>query len=602
HYWSTSQYWPKFAPVIINGIMYSTWYTATTGYSNGVMATDLYTGKTLWVVNTTNALRCGMVTEWKTINAYGCIGPYIWTTGTLPAADTGGTLIANQGTQWNMYDALTGKYVLSVVNGTTPVWTTDEHGHMIGYYINSTVGTMTTYGNPPQQTGFPQPVTGYVNIKAGAPVLVCFNMSQALAYNPSGRSQSWGWAPAQNTVIDWGRGVMWAVPVYNNISGVPINPPLAINGITDNAVIMTAGFVYGQGTGGEMAGWLVVAAQDATTGAYLWAKNLTYTDTDVLAPFTRIQMQIQDGLWIIANMGYNWHVQAFNARTGTTAWKNTLEGFNGAQPNHYDVFNLKSWSGPGVIYYLGFGGDLWCFNVTTGKQLWYTNTTALIGSPGIETPYNIWPLWVFNCACMTNDVAYFAIGHEYNPPLFHGAQLLALNVTDGSLIWKELDMSVESTSIAYGILLSRNCYDNMIYAFGKGPSAVTVTAPDVGVTTATPVTIRGTVMDVSPGTKYLAQPDVTMTKQNEVALRFPNGVPCVSDESQSAWMEYVYQQQPLPTNTTGVLITIDVIDSNNNYRTIGTTTSDTTGSFSFTWTPDIPGDFTVIATFAGSNS
>ncbi|MCW4045937.1 MAG: hypothetical protein NWE99_00020, partial [Candidatus Bathyarchaeota archaeon] len=34
----------------------------------------------------------------------------------------------------------------------------------------------------------------------------------------------------------------------------------------------------------------------------------------------------------------------------------------------------------------------------------------------------------------------------------------------------------------------------------------------------------------------------------------------------------------------------------------GTTTSDTTGSFSFTWTPDIPGDFTVIATFAGSNS
>ncbi len=29
-YWITSQYEPKWAPVVINGIMYSTWYTTTT--------------------------------------------------------------------------------------------------------------------------------------------------------------------------------------------------------------------------------------------------------------------------------------------------------------------------------------------------------------------------------------------------------------------------------------------------------------------------------------------------------------------------------------------------------------------------------------------
>jgi hypothetical protein len=67
-------------------------------------------------------------------------------------------------------------------------------------------------------------------------------------------------------------------------------------------------------------------------------------------------------------------------------------------------------------------------------------------------------------------------------------------------------------------------------------------------------------------------------------------------------MEYVYEQQLLPSNTTGVTVTLSVIDSNSNYRDIGTATTDTTGSYSLTWTPDITGDYTVIATFASTNS
>ena len=67
-------------------------------------------------------------------------------------------------------------------------------------------------------------------------------------------------------------------------------------------------------------------------------------------------------------------------------------------------------------------------------------------------------------------------------------------------------------------------------------------------------------------------------------------------------MEYVYEQQPLPSETTGVDVTISVIDANNNYRDIGTATTDTTGSFALAWTPDITGEYTVIATFAGTNS
>ena len=39
-------------------------------------------------------------------------------------------------------------------------------------------------------------------------------------------------------------------------------------------------------------------------------------------------------------------------------------------------------------------------------------------------------------------------------------------------------------------------------------------------------------------------------------------------------MEAAYEQQPLPSNLTGVPVNIYVLDSNNNYRSIGTTNLD----------------------------
>ena len=43
-------------------------------------------------------------------------------------------------------------------------------------------------------------------------------------------------------------------------------------------------------------------------------------------------------------------------------------------------------------------------------------------------------------------------------------------------------------------------------------------------------------------------------------------------------MEYVYEQQPMPTNVTGVPVTITAIDSNGNFI-IGTATTDASGTF-----------------------
>ena len=52
------------------------------------------------------------------------------------------------GTQWNMYDALTGMYILSIVNGSTLTLRTDEMGNLIGYYINNTAGAWSEMTHP----------------------------------------------------------------------------------------------------------------------------------------------------------------------------------------------------------------------------------------------------------------------------------------------------------------------------------------------------------------------------------------------------------------------------------------------------------------------
>ncbi len=148
-----------------------------------------------------------------------------------------------------------------------------------------------------------------------------------------------------------------------------------------------------------------------------------------------------------------------------------------------------------------------------------------------------------------------------------------------------------SLAIGDGYLAYLNGYDMQFYSIGKGPSAMTVSAPEIGVELGKSLVIRGTVTDISAG-----------TKQNEQAARFPNGVPAVSDASQSAWMEYVYMQKPRPMDVTGVEVTLSVMDENGNFREIGKTTSNSDGFFTFNWKPDIEGQYTVYASFGGSES
>ncbi len=592
-YWTPRQYWPQYAPVIMDGKMYSQYYPEATSYSPGIICTDLFTGETLFTINTSSTLLCGMITQWKTANTYGAVGPYLWTFGNIPASETGGKAMVSVGTPYHLFSATTGQYVLSVVNSSlsqnymppSSVTKADANGNLIGYFINSTVGSMRIYKPASSAFGGPE-LKEVVNITT--PVLCCYNMSMAI-------SNTWGWSPSANTAIDFASTVMWAKPIPTQISGVPITPALSWatygnNYLTGNEITLTSGELH---TSEQSGGSMVFASFDQTTGDTLWCKNFTYPEYQSLLPFTRYRMFNIDGVRVIIDY-VNWKCDGIDTRTGSKLWGITLATpYGDGTPNVYGTVAGCSLMGiaNGRLVVSSFGGDIWALDPKTGQQLWYTNTTTLIGDPGIETPYGIWPIWEWSSHAFTKDVGYITIGHEYNPPMFHGAQIIALNLTNGEKIWSELGMYARSTAIAYNTMLSLNFYDNQIYAFAKGPASVTVNAPNLGVTTATPITISGTIMDVSAG-----------VAQSEVAKNYPNGVPCVSDDSQSKFMEHVYQNQPLPSNVTGVPITLAVVDSNGNYREIGQATSTPSGTFSYTWTPDISGDYILYASFSGSNS
>ena len=58
--------------------------------------------------------------------------------------------------------------------------------------------------------------------------------------------------------------------------------------------------------------------------------------------------------------------------------------------------------------------------------------------------------------------------------------------------------------------LTASGYDGYTYVFGKGKSETTVTAPDVAVPKGTAITIKGTVLDMSP-----AQPVHHVSPKNQ---------------------------------------------------------------------------------------
>jgi hypothetical protein len=226
------------------------------------------------------------------------------------------------------------------------------------------------------------------------------------------------------------------------------------------------------------------------------------------------------------------------------------------------------------------------FNVTNGEKLWEYST----GNSGLETPYGAYPFGSGTFA-IADDKLYVATGeHSPNSPMWRGGALHAIDAHTGIGVWN-LSGWWQNPAIADGYLAAFNNYDSRVYCIGKGPTATSVSIQNDIITLGNSVLVKGMVTDESPGAKESAQ-----------VARFANGVPAIADKDMSPWMEYLYMQQPKPTDINGVQVVISVLDSNNNFYEVGKTTSDANGFYKMTFEPPVPGEYTVIASFEGSES
>jgi hypothetical protein len=523
------------APIVLGGILFYNRYEEMGGTNvvQEVVAVDLHTGEELWVKNWNNSRSdLGQLFYWQSYNYMGTFA-YLWEV---------------TGTTWKAFDAFTGRWIYTMTNVPATI---SSYG--------GSVGSNTWFG----ERGEIYSITA--NLNNGWMAL--WNSSRVVSnegsWRPHGNTYDCTWAAARHGGYEWN-----------------ITIPKGLSGSTN--VVKLGESVVGSNVNLTSVNIWAISLASGSEGQLLFNK-VWKAPSSWEAGNQTISWQASSN----ENLGFVWSKETrqwwcFSLKTGDYLWGPT------ASEQYLGIYGTSTALGYGKFYQCYMSGIVYCYDIQNGKLLW----TQSIKDPDNEILWS--DNWPMRIQFIVDDKIYLVEGeHSPNQPLPRGGPMVCLNATTGELIWSVNLMYYYRTNVVIGddIIALMNSYDQQVYAIGKGPSATTVTAPDVSIELGKSVMIKGKVTDTSPGTE-----DYGLT------VRFPNGVPAVSDESMSAWMEYVYQQAERPNNTTGVPVSIDVIDSNGNFRNIGTATSDASGVFNFAWQPDISGTYTVIATFAGSKA
>ncbi|MCW4048093.1 MAG: PQQ-binding-like beta-propeller repeat protein [Candidatus Bathyarchaeota archaeon] len=530
-------------PVVINGRLY---YKVMEPPRHGWYCVDLATGETIWYVNGTYPTATGGLVQGQDAQI---------TAGQVLTYDTrnwhGGLayLWSTGATTWAVWDAWSGNLLYTIVNA--PAISTDSMG----------------------MTLVPDPITGSLytyQYDATTDTVIKWNSSKMLDKSVSATLANIGRErPTYN--IDWRTGIEW------NVTLPDIGPVSRLTVMNHDPKDLSVLIISNQSQGDIYnVGAFVDLAFSGKDGHVLWQKVRNEGTWENVVGGRAMSME--DGVYAIVRKETR-QVYVYDVNTGEKKW------VSDPRPNQWGLYITGAAFAYGKLYVIAYDGECYAYNAKTGKVEWVFGPI----SSGLETPYGVYPFYG-GLTIADNKIILCHGEHSADSPMYRGEHMYIVNATNGELIWDMLGWYQQPVA-ANGVVLAPNCYDGKIYCFGKGPSATTVSAsPKVSVH-GDNVLIEGTVMDISAG-----------AKQNEQAARFPFGVPAVSDECMSAWMEYVYMQKPMPTNATGVTVTLSVVDANNNYREIGTATSGADGFFSFVWKPDIPGKYTVYASFAGSGS
>ncbi|MGD6808648.1 MAG: PQQ-binding-like beta-propeller repeat protein [Candidatus Bathyarchaeia archaeon] len=334
--------------------------------------------------------------------------------------------------------------------------------------------------------------------------------------------------------------------------------------------------IYQDGGTGIRHGMRILAVS-LVTGKILW--NSTVDDepySSDQAPYSQSCNIADHGkLAVLMRKGY---FNVYDQATGNLLFKTEAMDYPWDEPGFgaYDIASAY-----GMIFRGAYSG-VYAFDWDTGEIVWKYEAPT---NP-YETPYtttNGTTVNAFYGTFKIFDGKVYIQNTEHTPtqPITRGLKLHCIDAYTGVGVWN-ITGCMSPGAMSDGYLTASNTYDGYTYVIGKGKSATTIEGPKVAATLGQSVILTGTILDQSP-----AQPETA----------------CVSKESMSEWMEYLHMQHAIPASVIGVPVSIDAVDPNGNFVHIGDTTTDGySGTFGYTWEPEISGQYTVTATFMGDES
>jgi hypothetical protein len=489
---------------------------------NSFSCVDMENGETIFTIPN-ESIEFGQIYNYVSPNQAGAFA-YLW---------------SSLGTDYKMYDAWSGKYILTIANVTGGVQTFSSDGSLINYNIAV---------NPTNNKNY----------------ITCWNSSKAIPPLPGGGANDWMWRPwtFAGQTLDGNRGIEWSVPASND-PGENIAPLFGQAGLFDN-----------EGNILSMANGVDFYAYSMKDGSFKYKSTLQPpTDIPAKESLTGIASflntyEFGGTYYSFVKATLQW--VAYDVKTGQVKW------VTDPLTNPWAMYGTSVVVAYGKFYAGGYGGDLNCYDDANGKLLWTYST----GSAGFQTPYGFWP--IYSGLTVADGKIFFTTSEHGNgvEPLYTGEKLYVVDAQTGQSVWN-VNGWFEQGAIADGKLVTHNCYDNQLYTFAKGPSATTIDVKNDVVSKGSSIMIQGSVTDQSPGAK---------------------DTPAIADADMSKWMAYLYMQQICPDNARGVKVTLSAVDSSGNSQTIGDVTSDSTGNYAMMWTPPAEGTYTITATFSGTAS
>jgi hypothetical protein len=554
---------------------------------------DLYTGETKYFENNTLGNLAmpsiGEVLDIENPNQHGGMS-YLWRTSGVGIINPGGI----NGTVWQLLDGFSGKVICAIANvSTSGTQFRDAIGSVC--YVNFVNLGTTAAPNYRMQIWNSTDAIQWTLARSGVmPPRTLLNGTTGIQLTTTGNDY-WTWRPQRTAPYDGQNGYSMNVSVASILG--PRNTVLNETG-TIRAVRPDQFVIVGTNgrndARGVAPGFLrAYSLKPGNWGNTLWditfttpkAKddypNNTYLGYSITNAVNLAQVDPEDGVFVFYETITRKYF-GFSLSTGQQIWETAPES-----PWNFYSSGQTIWNGTMLSYGGGManGGILNAYDVKTGKLLW--NWTAPSYGLG-ETWYTYTPL---SYGCIADGKIYlYTTEHSATMPLRRDAHIWCVDLETGKQVWA-ISCWAQGMKIADGRLVVLNLVDNAIYCLGKGPSATTVSATQTVPTLGSSVTITGTVTDQSPSGRH------NVAGSLDFALK---GTPAISDADMENWMEYMFQQRPIPANAKGVEVTLDAIDPNSNFIHIGTTTSDIDGNYGYKFTPDVPGTYQIIATFAGS--